>query len=203
MDVKLDNLIEKIRKEAVEEGRNQASDLVKHAKADADKIIRDAEEKARIIISDAETEAEKTRDNTKHALQQAARDIELSLKERITALFDRVFKQAVGDVLQPEFLEKLILTLVTEWASRGAVDIIVNPEMQKNLEQTLFAKLGGTLKDTITLHASPGLAKGFRLALKDGSLYYDFSDDTIADTMKEFLSPTLRSLLDKNDKNNG
>ncbi|MGB3975254.1 MAG: HrpE/YscL family type III secretion apparatus protein [bacterium] len=199
MEVKLDSLIEKIRKEAVDEGRKQALELVENAQLEAKTIVQDAEEKARSILEKAKIQAEKTHENTILALQQAARDIELSLKERITNLFDRVFKQAVGDVLQTEFLENLILTLVKEWSSKGAVDIMVNPETQKNLERTFFAKLGETLKESVTLSALPGLAKGFRVALKDGSLYYDFSDETIAETMKEFLSPTLRSLLDKNN----
>ncbi len=199
MEVKLDSLIEKIRKEAVDEGRKQALDLVEKAQIEAKTIVQDAEEKAHVILEKAKTQADKTHENTKLALQQAARDIELSLKERITELFDRVFKQAVGDVLQADFLENLIVTLVKEWATKGAVDIMVNPETQKNLEQTLFVKLGQSLKESVTLSALPGLANGFRVALKDGSLYYDFSDETIAETMKEFLSPTLRSLLDKNN----
>ena len=199
MEVKLDSLIEKIRKEAVDEGRKQASELVQNAQTKARAIVHDAEEKAQTILEKTRVQVEKTQQNTRLALQQAARDVELSLKERITELFDRVFTQAVGDVLSPEFLENLIMTLVKDWSVKGSVDIMVNPETQKQLEQTLFTKLGQTLKNSVTLSALPGLTKGFRVGLKEDSLYYDFSDETIAETMKEFLSPTLRSLLDKDN----
>lgn len=203
MDVNLENLIEKIRKEAIEKGRAEADAIIEKARADAAAVIRNAENQAAKIVDEARVQSEKTRENTRQALQQAARDIELALKERITALFDRVFKRKVSDTLSPDFLEKLILDLVTRWAEKGSVEVVVNPEIRSKLETLLFTHLREDLKKSVTLTAGPGLTKGFRLEMKDGSVYYDFSGDTIADVLREFVNPSLRTLLTGSNGQNG
>lgn len=204
MDVNLENLIEKIRKEAIERGRAEAETIIEKARGEAAAMVKNAEKQAAKIVGDAETRSAKTQENTQHALQQAARDIELALKERIGVLFDRVFKRKVADTLSPEFLEKLILDLVKTWAEKGAVNVVVNPDIQSKLETLLFSHLKDELKKGVTLTAGPGMTKGFRLEMKDGSVYYDFSDETIADVLKEFVNPSLRALLSGNgNESNG
>jgi V/A-type H+/Na+-transporting ATPase subunit E len=199
MDVKLENLIEKIRSEAVEGGRSEAAGIVENAKKEATAIVEKARAQAAKIVDDAELQAEKTRENTRQALQQAARDIELSIKEQITVLFDRVFKRKVGETLDTGFLEKLILDIVKEWAAKGSVEVIVNPDVQASLEKLLFTHLNDELKQGVTISAGQAHTKGFRLVAKGGSVYYDFSDETIAETLKQFINPSLRALLNNNN----
>jgi V/A-type H+/Na+-transporting ATPase subunit E len=203
MDVKLENIIEKIRKEAVEKGQSESDAIIEEAREKADQVIKDAEEKAEAMVKEAEKEAENMRKNSCQAIKQAARDIELSLKEKITLLFDRVFKNAVGQTMKPEFLESLISDIVKHWNKKGSVDIAVNDDIRNDLEKVLFAGLDDELKKSVTLTPAPGLTHGFRVKDKDGSVYYDFSDETIAETLKAFISPNLRDILNNNEKKNG
>ena len=199
MDVNLEKLIEKIRTEAIEKGRSEADAIIEKAKGDAATIVKNAEKQAEKLLEDAQSQSEKIQENTRQALQQAARDIELAIKERITSLFDRVFKRKVGETLTPDFLEKLILEMVTRWADKGSVEVVVNPEIRTKLETLLFSHLREDLKQGVTLSAGATMTKGFRLEMKDGSVYYDFSEETIAEILKEFVNPSLRNLLNGNN----
>ena len=199
MDTNLESLIEKIKKEAIEEGQQASDSIVNKAKEEAASITDSASVEAEKIISDAKIQAEKLQENANQALRQAARDVELLLKEQLSTLFDRVFKRGVGGALEPDFLEGIILKLVAEWAREGDVEVAVSAADKEKLEALLFSHLGEELKESVTIRASHAVAKGFRFELKGGSVYYDFTDETIAEALKAFINPSLQAILNGND----
>jgi len=95
MDVKLDSLIEKLRKEGVEEAQQASEEMMEKARQDSASIVDEARKEAEKILEDARREAAQLRETGGLALKQAARDAELILKSRITELFDRVFTRKV------------------------------------------------------------------------------------------------------------
>lgn len=199
MDVSLENLIEKIKKEAIEEGKQASAEIVNGAKSEAASIVDNARAEAEKILRDAKNQAADLEESAKQALQQAARDVELLLKERIGSLFDRVFKREVGAALSPEFLGSLVGKMVTEWAREGQVEVTVNAADREKLEALLFSGLKGELKNSVTIRASQTVSKGFRIELKGENVYYDFTDDSIADALKAFINPSLQAILDGKD----
>jgi hypothetical protein len=120
----------------------------------------------------------------------------LLLKERIDSLFDRVFKRKVSETLEPQFLKDLILTIVEKWAGERGAEIAVAEKSKKDLEKMLFSALREDLKESVTLKTSSDIATGFRIALKGEEVYYDFSDDAVADVLKSLLNPNLKKILD-------
>jgi len=199
MDVNLENLIEKIKKEAIEEGQQAADAIITRANEEAAAIVAAARTEAEKIVGDAQGQGEKLQENARQALRQAARDVELLLKEQLSALFDRVFKRKVGEGLDADFLQGIILKLVDEWAEKGAVEIAVSAADKEKLETLLFSHLEEELEPSVTIRASHAVAKGFRFELKEGSVYYDFTDETIADALKAFINPSLQAILNGKD----
>lgn len=199
MDVKLESLIEKIKQEGVDEAEQAAAAIVEKAEQEAKALRERARQESERIVEEARGQARKFQENAEQALHQAARDVVLQLKEQITALFDRVFKQEVGRALSPEFVEKMILSLVTEWAKDGQVEITVNEADKQQLEALLFTHLKAELKNAVTLRASHTVSKGFRIELKGESAYYDFTAETLSDALKAFINPSLQTLLDGSD----
>ena len=61
MDVKLDSLIEKIRKDGIEEAKNSAGQIVKEANQKAARIIEEAEKEARMLISEGKSKIDQFR----------------------------------------------------------------------------------------------------------------------------------------------
>ena len=47
----------------------------------------------------------------------------------------------------------------------------------------------------VTLKASDQFDGGFRIAVKDGGVYYDFSSEAVADMLSNYLSPKVTALL--------
>jgi V/A-type H+/Na+-transporting ATPase subunit E len=197
MDEKLGSLIEKIKREGIEEAERLAAEIAAKANQEAASILEQARREATVIVEDSRSEAGKLQENAERAVQQSARDVKLLLKEQISALFDRVFKKEVGTTLTPDFLQRMILMLVTEWVKEGQVEVSVSAADKEKLEGLLLSSLKEDLKGSVNLRVSGTVSKGFRIELKDESVYYDFTDDTIADALKTLINPGLQAILDK------
>jgi len=74
---------------------------------------------------------------------------------------------------------------------------VLNKNDKSKLEALLFTGLKDELKQSITLKTSPDLTKGFRIGLKGEEVYYDFSDDAIAEILKSLINPKLKEILDR------
>lgn len=196
MEVKLDHIIEKIKADGVQQANQKAEEIIKNAKKEAEKILADSREQAKKIVSDGEREAADFEEKSKRSLQLAARDTQLLVKEKLTDLFDRVFKKQVADSLDPEFLKKMILKILENWQDNKAAEIVLSKEDKTQLEPLLYAGLKKELKDSIELHISDRVTSGFRIRPADGDLYYDFTDENISEILYLFINPALRKILE-------
>ncbi|MBN2010187.1 hypothetical protein JW960_12650 [candidate division KSB1 bacterium] len=197
MDVKLDSLIEKIKKEGIEEAQSSADEIVKEARKKATKIVEDAKKEAEKVVDDGKRKVDQFKATAEADLQQAARNAELLLKEKFTALFDAVFKREVGEKLSADFMKDVILKIVDSWAKDANAEVVLNDKDKKALETVLFKGVKEDAKKGVTLKVSPDVANGFRIGVKGSDVYYDFSDDAIAAVLKSLINPNLKAILDK------
>ncbi|PIS27584.1 MAG: hypothetical protein COT43_09735 [Candidatus Marinimicrobia bacterium CG08_land_8_20_14_0_20_45_22] len=195
MDIKLDNLIDKIKKEGIDEAKMLAETILSDTQKSAAALIADAKLKAEQIVRDAEIEAEKTKANTTAALKQAARDTILVTKENLTKLFDRVFKKTISDAMTPEFLAGLIRDVVKQTSGDAKPEFIVSPKDIDRLTNLLAQTTTESLKEPIVLKVEKGISGGFRIGKKGSDVYYDLSDESIANFLMEFLNPSVREIL--------
>lgn len=196
MDVKLESLIARIKKEGSDEAKKSARQIIDQAKDNAAAIAGEAKALARDIISEAETQAKKLKENTESSLRQAARDLRLKLKEELTELFNKALKSKVGKDLNPNFMKELILKLVDGLLKKdGRVEILSSKEDKQKLEKLLEDGLREELKRPVTIKVSSDIEKGFRIGVKGDDAYYDFSDESILESLKVFLNPAIASML--------
>lgn len=194
--VKLDHLIERIKKEGIEEGRQSAGQIMKDAEAKAKSKLENARKEAENILAIAKKEADHFRNNSELAVKQAARDSALQLKGQIAALFDRVFKKTVAEALSPDVMKEMILNLTGQWGKDESAEVILSDSDKKKLEGLLAAGIRKEIEAGITLKASGDVSGGFQIGVKGKNVYYDFTDESVADALKQFLKPQLRALLD-------
>jgi len=199
MDVKLENLIERIKQEGVEGAQKTSEEMLKKAQKEAEEIVKKAKKEAEKIIEDAKQQTDRMQKSSETDLKQAVRDSELLMRERFSALFDSVFKKEVSSTLKPDFIKDIILKIIDKWLKNPNIDIELSEEDKKNLEELLFTSIKKDLKKTITLHVSGDVNKGFRIGQKGEDVYYDFSDETIASMLKRFLNSRLIEILDRKD----
>jgi V/A-type H+-transporting ATPase subunit E len=201
MDVKLENLIEKIKKDGIDEAQKESQAIIDKANQEAAAIIDEARAKAKKLIEDGQKEVERLKINGEKSLQQAARDLTLSLKEQLVALFDRLLKQKISESLSPEFLKDMIVKIIDKWSQekKVAIEALVSEKDKKKLEELLMHELKEEAKKTIDIKISTTIEKGFRIGIKGQDVYYDFTDESILEALKEFLSPSLATILNTNN----
>ena len=195
-EVKLENLIEKLRKEGVEDAQKTSDEIIEKANKKAEKIINDAQKKADEMVKNAEKQTEKFQQNAEQSIRQAARDSELVLKNRITEMFDAVFKREVSESLSTDFIKDLIAKIIEKWSDQPEIEVQVSDAEKKKLEELLFKSLKKDVKEGVTISTGRDISQGFRIGMKDENVYFDFSDETIADMLKSFLNERLNEILD-------
>lgn len=188
MAEELQHLIERIRKEGVEKAETESSDIVSAAKAEAEKIITDAKAQAAQITAKAEQDAEVFTTRSKQALEQASRDLLLTVGKGVEDIFNALLKELVDEALSAEVMADLISQLAEEGASVKVSEAVLN---------VLKTKFADQLKSGIDLGADQEILAGFKLVEKEGTAYRDFTDEAIVDALSAFLRPQLAEILKK------
>ena len=67
-------------------------------------------------------------------------------------------------------------------------------DLQK-LEGELLSALKGRMLKGVTLKPGEGFDGGFRIAEKDGGVYYDFSSEAVVEMLSNYLNPSITALL--------
>ncbi len=198
MEVQLQELIEQIKKDGVSAAETEAEKIVNAAKAEAEKIISDAKAEAEKIVADAKAETERMTKSSEDAIRQAGRNLLISFRESVTRELTLITERTVSNVYSPESLAQLIVNVVNNWTSKPDAEdiaIILNTEDLKALEDSLLAALKEKLANGVTLKPNDNFDGGFRIAVNNGSAYYDYSAEAVVDMLSNYLSPRVTELL--------
>ncbi|MFA7677438.1 MAG: hypothetical protein WCY34_04645 [Candidatus Omnitrophota bacterium] len=197
MDAKLDSLIDKIRKDGIEEAKKASDDILHQARQQAEEIANQAKAKASAILAKAKIDSEKLEANAQDALRQGARDLVLSVKNELNVLFDKVFKAKISGELKPDFMAKLILKITDNWRQDkdATVEVAVSAADKKELEKILVLQLKENLKKSVEIKVNKYIDKGFRIGAKGKDVYYDFTGESILEALKEFVNPAIVEIL--------
>ncbi|GHU17237.1 V-type ATP synthase subunit E [Spirochaetia bacterium] len=202
MDIQLQELIDKIKKDGIESASEEASRLKAQAEAEAKHIVDAAAREGEAIISRAKTEGEKFEKAGIAALEQASRNLVLAFKTEIQSLLDKIVAQETASSYSEDTLKAILPDLVKTWASKGSdsgnqgsFDLLLSDSDLKKLQGFFNDKLAAELKKGVELKADRNLGAGFRIASKDGSAYYDFSSESVAELLAAYLNPRLGEIL--------
>lgn len=198
MEIQLQELIEQIKKDGVEAAENQAEAIILSAKAEAEKIIAEAQAKADKMIADAKAENEKTVKSGEDALRQAGRNLLISFRESVARELAAIVGSNVNAVYSSEDFAKLIINAVECWAGKPEaedISVILTADDLKKLEDALLSQLKAKMLGGVTLKANDNFDGGFRIAVNNGSVYYDYSADAVTDMLSNYLSPRVTALL--------
>ncbi len=197
MDVQLKELIEKIKNEGVRNAEEQSEEIISNAEKRADEIVKKAQEDAQRIIESAEKEAEKIKTTGKEALKQAGRDMLLGLKEKIERVFRSVVVEESGKALRGKNLETAITKVVGSMKPDEIQDmnVLLDKTDLDEIEKGLRAALSDKLKSGLELKPVETSMSGFHITEKDGSAYFNYTDEGIAEVLCEYLNPRLSDIL--------
>ncbi|MDR2783889.1 MAG: V-type ATP synthase subunit E [Treponema sp.] len=197
MDIQLQELIDKIKKDGIASASEEAAKLKSKAEAEAKRVVEAAQKEAGAIIAAAKADAERTEKAGVAALEQASRNLTLAFKGEIQNLLDAIVKKETSKAYTEDVINAALPDILKAWATKGsdALAVLVSEQDIKKIEGFFDEKLAGALKKGVELKSDRNLSSGFRIAEKDGSAYYDFSADAVAELFGAYLNPHLAEIL--------
>ena len=198
MEVQLQELIEQIKKDGVAAAETEAKAIVDSAQEKAEKIVADAKAQAEKILADAKSETERMTKSSDDAIRQAGRNLLISFRESVARELKSIIGENVTAVYSSESLAQLIINVVENWANKPDAEdiaVILSSDDLKNMEEVLLASLKDKMLKGVTLKANDNFDGGFRIAVNNGSAYYDYSAQAVVDMLSNYLSPKVTELL--------
>ena len=181
MELQIQDLVSSIKKDVIDSANQQAAAILADARKQADAIIADAKSQADKLRDDAKAEIEVFKNSAQLSAQQAKRDAVLAFRQEVQQEFEKILAADVGKDLDQQTLAKLIqAALQGEDVSGYAVEV---GQVTDGIRQQLAQEL----KNGLELRPSKKVGAGFRLAAKDGSGYFDCSDQEIAEMLMPFF----------------
>ena len=119
MDVQLQELIDKIKKDGVATAEAEAAKVIEAAEKKAESIVADAQEKAAEIIKNAKLETERMEKASDEAIVQAGRNMLLSFKDSLIAQLDGLIQAETAKAESKDILAKLVPETVKVWAKNS------------------------------------------------------------------------------------
>ncbi len=195
MENKIQELTDKIYREGVEKGNDEAQRLIASAQEEAKKIIDEAHKQAESIITSSKKNAVELTDNTKSELKLFASQSVNALKSEIASLLtDKVVITDVDAFVQnKDFFNAFILELAKSWSANEPVVISTNNADQ--LKQYFSLKAKELLNNGVTIEQVNGIKTLFSISPADGSYKINFGEEEFLNYFKAFLRPQLVEML--------
>ena len=176
MELQIQDLVSSIRKDGIEAANAEAEAIISEAKKKAETIVADAKAEAKSVQEASEKEIGILKESAAISAEQAKRDAMLAFKTEVQAEFEKILSAKIENNLSDAALGKLIHAVVSdEDVKNYAVEV---------------SEVNDSLKAELAIRPTKGVRAGFRLAAKDGSGYFDCSDDEIM----QMLMPYFRDL---------
>ncbi|HLV18834.1 MAG TPA: hypothetical protein VKY70_15365 [Pseudomonas sp.] len=209
-------LIERLRGEGVEQGREEARRIVADAEKRATWMVEQAERDAQALREQAREEAARLESSAKEALRVAARDSVLEMQSTLTHRFRDHLRRLVGQALsQEDLLQRLILELAARTRSDTPLeaendvevmlprDVLGLEELRRRPEELKE----GTLSWFVVAQAREVLREGvrfsigeqesgLRIRLHEHEMELDISDEAVAELLLQHLQPRFRAMLE-------
>ncbi|MBQ7251668.1 MAG: hypothetical protein IJS32_03595 [Kiritimatiellae bacterium] len=198
MAEELQHLIDHIRSEGVASGKEQADALLASAKAQAAQIVADARKAADAERARARTDADAFAARGRETLKQAARDLLLSVGDAAGKVVSGIVSDKVGEALTPDTIARMLVKIAGEYAaSGGTTDLaaMVGDADAAALKASFAKEYSDKLSRGIDIQSDRNIFKGFRVGVKGGQVFHDFSKDAIAESLASFLRPELAELV--------
>jgi V/A-type H+-transporting ATPase subunit E len=195
MDIKIQELTDKIYQEGVEKGKEEAARIISGANDQKQAILRAAETEAKRILADAGKQAAALKKNTEGEIKLFAAQFIESLKSEIANLItDRIASSNITPLATDKtFMQKVILEMARKWAANESITL------QTADADTLAVYFAANAKDLLNkkvkIERVAGKPTSFVIVPESGAYKVAFGEEEFIAFFKEYLRPQLVDLL--------
>ena len=195
MENKIQELTDKIYREGVEKGNEEAQRLGSNAREEAAKIREEARKEAEAIMLNARKAATETVENTQSEIKLFAGQAINALKTEVASLLtNQVVSEAVkGFVADKEYLNKFIVSLAGQWVANEP--IVISTADAEGLKKYFAANAKAVLDKGVKIEQVNGSKTLFSISPADGSYKVNFGEEEFENYFKDFLRPQLVEML--------
>lgn len=198
MDVQLQVLIDKIKQDGIASAKAEADKIISDSEKKAESIIAEAQNKAAEIIKNAKLETERLQKASDEAITQAGRNMLLSFKDSLVNQLDGLIQTVTEKAESAKVLEKLVPETVKAWVKNSdasELSVLLSEKDLKDLEKSFTAELKAEIAKGLEIKPDKTLSAGFRIGVKNGAAYYDYSAESLAEMFAAYLNPKVAGLL--------
>lgn len=197
MDIRVQELLDKIKREGVDSAEAQAAKILSQAEEKRKAIIAAAEKEAKAIVEAGRHDAARAEESGKAALAQASRDLLLAFRGEVEKLLAAIVRSDTETVFDADTLRKVLPTILEAWAKDGRDELsVLVPERDLAVLEACFKdKLSAKLRAGVELKPLKNVKSGFRVAEKGGAAYYDFSAEAAATMLGAYLNTRLAAIV--------
>jgi V/A-type H+-transporting ATPase subunit E len=207
-------LIARLRERGVEEGKEQAGQLLADARQQATSILDQARQEAEEILQHARKEADRVRAAGEEALRLAGRDAVLALKEEISERFADQVRRLVSHSLSDEqFVERLILEIAGRAVPKDCKqplelllpeDMVPLEELRRHPEEATEGTLshfvlglaGDMMREGVTFGSTADNSCGISVKMVNDDVEVTLDDKAIARLLLHHLLPRFRAMME-------
>ena len=194
MENKVQEITDKIYREGVEKGQIEAQKIMETAEAAKAALLKNAQQEAVKIIADAKKSANELYRHTHSELQlYAGRAVEALKSEIVNLVTASVVDAAVNETVSNEWLQKLMLSLATDWVTKE--NVVIQTSDAHALTQYFTKHAKGLLEKGVKIEQVNGKPTDFAIMPADKGYKVQFGEDEFAAYFKEFLRPQLVEML--------
>ena len=192
-------LLDKIHNDGIAKAEQEKEAIIAAARKEAAQIVAEAKAQAEILKKAAQTEARTDQDKANAAIRQAARDAVIALKADLLAKLNAVVHSCIGDAMTPEVMKQIILTMAQSYAKDAnageSLEVLISKQEQEQTQAFLKEQLLKELKANPVIELTTDFNSGLQISFRDSDVYFDFSDDALAEVICRFVGPKLTAVI--------
>lgn len=195
MENKIQELTDKIYREGVEKGNEEAQKLIAQAREEAKKIVDEARQEAESVVAEAHRKADELANNTRSELKLYTGQAVNALKSEIANLLtNRIVEADVkAFAANKEYLNAFIVSLASRWSIDEP--IVISTSDAEDLKKYFTAKAKELLNKGVKIEQVNGQKTLFSVSPADRSYKLNFGEEEFMNYFKEFLRPQLVEML--------
>ncbi|HAE22710.1 MAG TPA: V-type ATP synthase subunit E [Spirochaetaceae bacterium] len=197
MDIRVQELLDKIKRDGVEHAEAEAAKIRAGAEEARAAILEAAKKEAKAIVDKAKADAARDEASGRAALKQASRDLVLAFRGEVEKALGAIVRADVEASFNAETLKKALPGILEAWAKDGRDELaVLVPEKDlEGLNAYFKDKLAAQFKKGVELKPLKNSKAGFRISEKDGAAYYDFSAEAVAGMLGAYLNAQLAAIM--------
>jgi len=199
MAEQLQSLLERIQKDGVEKADAESQRLIDEATAKAAKIVSDAEAEARRKLEQAEQDGQAFAERGRVSLEQAARDVVISVGEALNRALKEIASADIKQSLDANTVGNMLQHLVEAYAQSASgtqrVDVLLPEDRQKEVTDYLMSRFAENMREGLTIKPDSSLVSGFRVSMVDDEIEHDFTEDAITTALCELVRPHIADIV--------